>query len=864
MIPALEVAGLAEALDAQRYGGKASGLARLMAHGFRVPDGMVVAGDLEADQPERASGDATAPILEAFRRLAVSQPTGAWAVRSSAVGEDDTSHSWAGQLETELGVRGEVQLLQALGRVRDSARSERARNYQRTGAPALTRMGVIVQRQVAPRHAGVMFTQAPVGCGLDGRVVIEYVEGLADRLVDGEVDPGRVAIRRHDDAIEHLAPPPQGQATLSDHALSDLFRHARLLESAFGTALDVEWAIDDAGVLWVLQARPITTAVAIEPPPSEAAGPGPDQTGHVHLWTNANIAENFPDAVSPFLFSVVRAGYAGYFRSLAEGFGFSRRRIRSIEPMLERLVGIHRGRLYYDLTNVHGVLRQAPGGPWLARAFDGFVGSQGSAVSYARPAERLPRWLAWLEWPRVIGSVLFQFFTIERRLRAYERAVDEACAFARPDVLAKARRSECLQALLGLLRVRFSLWRGAALSDAAAMVCYALLARLVRAVSAPEETLHHRLLVGLPDLASHEPIERLWDLSRAIRADAAVHALFRQADMAAIEHALQSEARFAPFFRALAHYLDRWGFRGSGELMLTLPTPAEDLGPTLRTLKAYVESDGPSPHERLRAQAVLREQATEDALGRVSAGSRWLRFIPGSAAFRLHWLLTRTHNALRRRERARMQQARLYVHLRLAVRACGDWLVGERRIDRADDAFMFTHAELADLLQGGAWGAEACRALAACRQAILEEVKTRAAEDRFLLAEGVVVPTGGHKTNGVSDGASTSSGEALTGIAASGGRHIANACVMVDASEVDRLAPGSVVVTRQTDPGWACVFFLARGLVVERGGMLSHGAIIARELGIPAVVGVTDAMRRVPDGHRVEVDGDAGRVRILD
>src|SRR5262249_17088288 len=258
------------------------------------------------------------------------------AVRSSAIGEDDDDNSFAGQLETVLSISDSARLAHAIRTVWASPWSERCLAYAADRQLALCRNAVIVQDMLAAQWSGVIFSQDPL-VGVDpGNMVIEIVEGLGDQLVSGRVTPFTFRISRDGGRFDG----PDVPDALKK-ALYELGRLALKIEKLFGTPQDIEWSIDQTGRIWILQARPIT-----------ALANAADQV----VWSNANIAENFPDPVCPLLFSIVRRGYTAYFRNLAHAFGFSVARIEQMSEAFEQIVGVHREHLYYNVTNIHRLI----------------------------------------------------------------------------------------------------------------------------------------------------------------------------------------------------------------------------------------------------------------------------------------------------------------------------------------------------------------------------------------------------------------------------------------------------------------------------------------------------------------------------
>lgn len=822
-------------------GNKAANLARLMALGHLVPAGFVVtAREYErhlaaarvgacVDRAEIRRRIAATPLSHALRaRLREACAGLRWpvAVRSSAAAEDSSGASFAGQLDSLLGVDGIDALEEALRWVWASCWSERCVEYARRQGRAPGALAVIVQEQVSPRWSGVLFTRDPLDAARDASVV-EYVEGLGDRLVSGAVNPARLAVEG--DAVLHGV-----RGGLTDDLARSLAREGRDLERALGAPQDIEWSVDAQGRVQLLQSRPITGCVR-------------------EVWSNANIAENFPDPVTPLLFSIVARGYGAYFRNLALGFGISARRVAAMGPSLERIVGLHGGRLYYNLTSIHATLGLAPCGDRLAAAFNRFTGAH-----EREPTSQVPMrgWERALEGARIFAVTAWKYLWIRRRVASFETRVDAYANATRPETIEARAAAGLARDLDGFLRIRLEQWNDAALADAAAMVCYAALGRVLAgaAEAAAADRLQNDLLKGLPGLASAKPVTELWRLSREVLADAALAELFRTHDARRVEE-LTRAPRWRAFRARLDDYLEHWGFRYSRELMLTSPTPREDPAPMIGILQSYLRDGGPGPEAISAAQADSRLEATLAASRRLSPHP-WLRRLPLSRAGRMRLVLRATQGAIRLRERARMKQALLYTRLRHVVLRIGEVLVQRGDIARCDDVFFLAADELRPLLAAGTQ-----------REDVRARIEARREEHAACFAmqppDSLTLPRGASWRPDAPQAVRLVPEErTLRGTSACGGAFEGAANVIEDVSRIGAMRAGEILVTRQTDPGWAAVFFMVKGLVVERGGMLSHGAIIAREYGIPAVVGVNEAMRRIRSGERIRVDGDHGVVEL--
>ncbi len=876
-------------------GGKAHNLCRVVELGLRVPDGIVVTTrafetHLEENElavriqalSQRKTGQlssqcspgrdrqfserihdliANTPLSSKLRDLLRSATVellnrGPVVVRSSAVGEDSVRASFAGQLDSFLHVRTLAGLEKALLACWASCWSERAIAYRAARGLEVGSMGVVVQTQVDALVSGVLFTRTA-----EGTILVEHTPGLGDALVAGAINPGRFVLRRGGNGFQVLSAGERPLKNIENllftqSRLAELGAMAATLEEGLGGAQDVEWVIDHSGLFYVVQSRPITATLAI----SAAQPVGPSVR-----WSDANVNENFPAPISPFLYSIASAGYAHYFRNLARAFGLSRSRIAAMDDALRHIIGVHGARMYYNLTNIHTVLRTAPYGNALVAAFNSFVGAGGSFGTVAQSTTSRPREL--VELAVIAAKIGWLYLFLGRRVASFERLVDDFAERTEPHRLAALSLSELRLLLSDLMDIRCHRWTNASLADAAAMICYAMLRRLVeRAIGgkAPK-ALHNTLLKAIPKLVSGEPVQQLWELSRTVRNDAALRSLFKD-DAEFVVNQIAINPKFASFRAAFDEYLARWGFRCSAELMLTVPSFQEQPALLVETIRAYARRDGESPATALSRQLQERENETRSLLRKLR-GRRITRFFRATV---LRTVLRCTQAAIGYRERARLKQALLYSRCRRLALALGDQLAARGHLAWREDIFWLTVPEVDELAAGSAMFPHHVQELAAMRKRAHERLAATQPSNDFTLREGEYLPLWGDIQTGDvisrDDHANAASrgSRTLRGVGACGGRVVGRAVVLRDASEAGRLEAEDILITRQTDPGWASVFFLIKGLVIERGGMLSHGAIVAREFGIPCVVGVHHATIELFQAGQIEVDGDQGEVHVLD
>lgn len=872
------IVSLDQATVPELVGGKAHNLYRVLKLGLRVPDGFVItARAFEAYLEENGLAEKihalsrqktglgpqrqlSARIHDLIVNTPVSPEFREWldaaaeellsrgpvVVRSSAIGEDSARASFAGQLDSFLHVRTFAELEKALLACWASCWSERAIAYRAARGMEVSGMGVVVQTQVDALAAGVLFTRTT-----EGAILVEHTSGLGDALVAGAIDPGRFMLQRSGHGLTVLSTGEQPiknveNLLFSQSRLTELGRLATKLEEGLGGAQDVEWVIDRSGLLCIVQSRPITAIPTIG-----EAQPG----GSPVRWSDANVNENFPAPISPFLYSIASAGYAHYFRNLARAFGLSKTRIAAMDDALRHIIGVHGARMYYNLTNIHTVLRLAPFGDALVTAFNNFVGAGGSFGAVARAKTSRAREVVELAVIAVKVASLYLF--LGRRVASFERLIDDFAKRTEPQRLTTLSLRDLRLLLNELMEIRCHRWTNASLADAASMVCYAMLRRMVERAHGGTDSgaLHNTLLKAIPELVSGKPVQQLWELSRTVRADERLRTLF-ESDSEFVVNQIAVNPELAGFRTQFEEYLQQWGFRCSAELMLTVPSFQEEPALLVEIIRAYARRDCESPDVALSRQLAEREQETHSLLRK----SRWHR----AAVLRI--VLRWTQAAIAYRERARLKQALLYSRCRRLALALGDQLVMRGHLAEREEVFWLTVSEVDEFAAGRAMFPHHVQELTTMRKRAHADLAATHPLNDFTLPEGGYLPPGGdlHVGDITPLRKDHEGSRTLHGVGACGGRAVGRAVVLRDASEAGELAPDDILVTRQTDPGWASVFFLIKGLVIERGGMLSHGAIVAREFGIPCVVGVQQATRELLRVGQIEVDGDQGKVHVLD
>ncbi|KAA0093178.1 pyruvate, water dikinase [Mycolicibacterium sp. P1-18] len=772
-----------------RFGGKAWGLAELTRLGLDVPPGFVVAAVSRGPLPD--------PVTKRFSRLRA--PV---AVRSSAAGEDGTEHSFAGQYDTVLGVETPEDFAAAVRRCAGSVESDRAAAY---GGPERAEMHVVVQRMVDARAAGVVFTADPT-TGRRDLLVIDAIAGLGEALVDGSaVSDHLVLTADGTPAVRDVGEAP----VLGDDEVADIRSGALRAAEHWGRPMDLEWAVDQAGKLWWLQARPVTTL------PGDLNEMDTPVTGATDVYTRCNIGEMMPGAFCPLTASV--SGYAiDYAMQMTQV-------VARAQPRYEtpwRQVGYFYGHMFLNMTEGTGLSSGI-----LGNSLEQFSMSIcGRVVDELEP--KPPKPFA----DKLVNTVRLTSHALSAG-PAIRRLGQQIAAFPIPtgrdakEVLRQLESGVELYCHVTLVHVRSS--------SRAAVGANVLESYLVRqsVKEGREESEGQadaaRLMAGAADVESALMVEELHRVVRHVAADDAATEWFLE--MAAAPALTRLRSDTGPAGVALREFLTRHGHRGYRELCMRDPAWAQDAEGLGSMMQAMVQS----------ARNSTGQQAPRRPVD-----------VPASRTVRLLARLAR--GGARGREETKAKMALMAHRLKLGYHHLGEVLASSGRLPDADLVFFFDRAELRRIV-GEADVAELVERARLRREALAFQ---QALEfDDVSIGRPTPIPT---------RAPSVLADDQILGRPAS--RGIAEGVVRVaksiqDARDVQR---GEILVAPVTDVGWTPYFTVIAALVTDIGSSVSHGAVVAREYGLPCVVNTLVATQVLKTGDRVRVDGDRGLITRLE
>jgi pyruvate,water dikinase len=802
-------------------GGKASTLARLRAAGFPVPDGFVITPDEDVVLT-------LAEALGALRRRVGDDVR--FAVRSSGIAEDSSDASFAGQYESVLGVRSAVDVAQAIERCFVSFSNDRALAYYAGRGVRDAGGAVLVQQLVEADAAGVAFTVDPV-TGARDRVTIDAAPGLGEAVVGGRVVPDAFAVLTSG-AIVHRRL-TGARASLGDDAVRAVAALARRVEAHEGRPVDIEWAWH-GGQVHLLQARPIT-AIAAPPGPPEDWVPELNTAidPRFPLYSNGNVSEILPGCVTPLTFSLFARVVERAFRDLPE-------RVGSMTDVGPRpvVVGFFFHRLYLNASYFMTAADRSPGAS-PDHVYEELIG---------RPPVRHPAWkwsdlLPWNLWRGawIIGRFLALQRQLPRDIAACRTLLDDRRRqFAQKDPtqwsadeLASSIVLAESASLPAIVHIRASQF---------ANTSFGTLQSLTRRwLDDATGTVASSLVTGIGWLAGASPAVDLSEMGRFVAREPALVAGFRdQPDDERLLAQIQAAERgpWADLRSRLRDFIGRYGHRGFREAEYRSPSWGERPATVLTHLRTHLTPGQASISEIAVRQQRISDEARTRALARLDGLERAL-FTPVLEA-------ARKHIAAREQMKDLLMQ---FVALQRRVIAAAKLRLADL-LEQGDDIYFLLDREVAAALRGEQR-----------REALQAIVKRRRQE--FAWCERLQVPK-------VQDGTARASSvmepppseDDLSGLSVSPGIVEGPARIVFDPAEAS-IDAGDILVAPVTDVAWTPLFLHAKGLVVEVGGLLSHGSIVAREYGIPAVTAVAGATRRIRSGDRVRVDANRGVVAIL-
>lgn len=783
-------------------------------------------------------------------------------VRSSMIGhrheesEDSRDHAFAGMSESFLYVKRE-KMLDKIKLCWASGFSQQAILYRQQQGLDLLGFSVAVgiQEMMLGERSFVLFTCDPERASKDTVIVCGY--GIGEGVVQEKVSvdhffrntrTGEIKARlarktsqltfdaeKGDGVVEKpVAERDQEKPCLTDDEIHRLSAVGERIERLFKDPQDIEGTFTSDGKLYLLQSRPVALDYRRQ-----------------RVWTNVNITESFPGVTTALTYSIARYFYRVIFYDGYRQMGSNRKVLHDKDATLDRMVGFLRGRIYYSLNAFYDLHSQNPLFPVFRTYWEEMMGFHSSYQT--KPTGVLRRATEWVVLSiRVAKAALimvYRYVTHQRGIKKFHAWWD--------DLISPLRgRSFDDEDPLVMAEVFHRVWRevgghwGITLTnDTFLPVAYGLAERLFEKWQLDEDpALLSDLLCGDEQVLSVEIVLSSVRLAEEVRSDPTLREAFEKRSATELWKMIEQEDISPSFCRAMKRHLHVHGDRGLHELKMEQPNIRQEPWVLLKTIWEYARSD-----VTVRGFEEKEKEVRADAERRLKhrmAGCPHRRAL-------LHPLLRILRGLIRNREKARYSRSELFGFSKNIFQTMGCYFAGRGLLPSAEDIVHLSMDEILGYLDGTGV-TERLDKLAEVRKGEYRENQKAETPIQITTLGPVrenVLEVAGTRIDNVS---------VLKGLGSSAGKVTGRARIIRDPTDPPEFTKDMILVARETDPGWLFMMLASKGLVVERGSMLSHTAITGRKFGIPTVVSVPDATSLIPDGARLEMDGASGLITLLE
>nr|WP_293836886.1 PEP/pyruvate-binding domain-containing protein [uncultured Arsenicibacter sp.] len=842
--------------SAYTIGGKAQGLYRLQAIGIPVPPFLVIPAETFAPHLTGLPPDAVDRRRERLTTFTLSDED--WAtilcllhdlgfpekpvvVRSSMAGEDGNEHTFAGLMDSFLNLKTPEAVWQAVAVCAASAYSDRAVAYRmQKGLPADARPAVIIQQQVTPVASGVLFTTFP---DYPQEMAAHAVYGFGEGLVQGQFDAdefywlkstGELHRQRLANKTEQLvagmdqglrteviAGPVQQQPCLSPSQLATLFETGTRIAEVFGSPQDIEFVVNGEGV-FIVQSRPVTQSIP-----------------EIIVYDNANIQESYCGVTTPLTFSFASRAYATVYRQTMHALGLPRKTITQQEDIVRNLLGLVKGRIYYNINNWYRGLQLLPSFRQNKADMERMMGLT-EPVDFVKDVRKTTgRQLAMLPGLLLnLGRLLWAFSRLDKSIRLFKHHFDAYYARFYQLDLATLPADALWQEKNQLDRGLLGNWSVPIINDFYVMMTNGRVVRQLKKTGFPEpDVFLSSYLSGNKQIASTRPLLAIHRLAITARQDLVLCEAIIRLPEALHEYVRQEHTAF---YEQVTQFIHQYGDRTVGELKLETETMRLVPQVFYQYLRNYLLADIPDePVSEYRS--VLHETAAAELADKLKSRPAWHRR-------RVMTQLSRLQQAIENRELLRLERTRLFGMYRALYIAMGRILTRQGVLTSEKDVFCLTEEEIGQALKN-----------AAPLTRLIRERKDefRRYEDEEVPGRVVVPspPVAGKQVAGALP-------DVWQGTGCVPGIVTGEAIVITDPKD-DLNVTGKIVCALRTDPGWAVLFPTCRAVLIEKGSSLSHSVILLRELGLPTVINIQGLTKAVTSGQHLTINGRTGEIRRI-
>lgn len=759
-----------------------------------------------------------------------------WAVRSSASSEDGSKNSFAGQLDTFLFVPKD-KVEETIEKVWNSIFSEHFKEYTKEkGLKVINSPAVLVQVMVESESAGVGFGINPVNN--EKEYIISSIFGLGNLLVSGETDADTWVVK--DEKIKMKEIPEKLKQEVLDkdnfgtHIIDNIEpKNASLNEEQvllvkeliqkvsnyYKHPQDVEWALKD-NKIFLLQSRPITTV----------------NSGKELLWDNSNIAESYGGVTTPLTFSFAKKSYENVYRQLCIILNISNDKITNHDFEFQNMLGLIQGRVYYNMNSWYKTLALLPGFSLNQKFMEQMMGVKESLseelLCEIKKTTSKSKLSDGFDLSKTVLGLSKSLVLLNRTVKNFYLRLDEALIKKDLDNMSL---SELMQYYNNLELKLLKKWDAPMVNDLFAMVFYGLMRKLSKEWCGDEnESMQNTLILTQGNIISAEPAKLMKEISRKI-----YHSDIKEKDF----KKWVNEVNNSSVKNEIDKYIDKFGDRCLDELKLESITLSDN--PTLLYQTLYELSNN--------EELMNKEEVEDDNKKSIELEKNLLSSLPFVKRKVFEFIIKMARKTVRERENLRFERTRLFGRVRKIFLSIGAKFEEEGLLKDKRDIFYLEVNEIQSFVQGTSTLLDLKSLVRLRKKEFSSFEKEAVPSDRFITHGTVYI---NNKYIGNNENVKLE-GDMQKGLGCCPGIVKGKVKIVRDPKNV-KVEKGVILVAERTDPGWIMLFSSVSGILVEKGSLLSHAAIVSRELNLPAVVSVPGLLNWLKDDDIVEMNGTTG------